>query len=115
MVLVETENNFFNFSTANVIVKNSDNTSIYFSAVHTFQIDESEAINLNQLEEHFKAFDLHGVNTYINLYNLQFIEEQSYDRNGETFPETVLTFYNGHQYRFPFGFKSFTELFHSNL
>lgn len=111
MVLVETENNFFNFSNANVIIKDDDGITAHFSQLATYHIDEADSVNLDELELHFKSFEFGSNKTHVNLYNIQYIEEQKYSSAEGELIETVLNFYNGHQYRIPMTFKNFSQLF----
>ena len=58
MVLVETENNFFNFSNANVIIKDDDGITAHFSQLATYHIDEADSVNLDELELYLPRFEI---------------------------------------------------------
>lgn len=111
MVLVETENNFFNFSNANMLIENENGITAYFSNLATFYVEEKDSLDLNDLDTHFKSFVFGTDKNYINLYNIQFIEEHNSSTANLESVETVLHFYNGHQYRIPMTFKNFSQLF----
>jgi len=111
MVLVETANNFFNFSNANVLIENDNGITAYFSNLAQFYIEEKDSLDLKDLDTHFKSFVFGTDKNYINLYNIQFIEEHNTSTVNLESIETVLHFYNGHQYRIPMSFKNFSQLF----
>jgi hypothetical protein len=94
-----------------VIVEAENGVTAYFSQIATYHIDNENDIDLGELEIHFKSFEFGTDKTYINLYNIQFIEENKTSSAQTETIETILNFYNGHQYRIPMAFKNFSQLF----